>query len=169
MIKAYAKVLQDNDDNLKLVLTGGLGWRKQYLFELIKAYGIKSYVIFLPYVHDNELPVIYKQARALIYISPYEGFGIPVLEAMASYLPVLASAIPPIKEFAEGSALLIDHDDQSTVENGLKEIIYNSNLRQKIIENQKKNIAKYTWSNSAKIILKTFNSFEKDQYAKRKL
>lgn len=163
VIRAFERILKTNP-NLKLLVTGGLGWQKEYFLKLITAYQIESQVQILPYVLDDELPIIYKLAKLFIYISPYEGFGMPVLEAMASGIPVIASDIPSIREFANSYALLVNPDNENEIISAFNKIFQDDEFRLHIMKNQITRSKEYTWRKSAEIVLDVFNQFKKEYH-----
>ena len=75
----------------KLVLAGGKGWLYDSIFETVREFGLDSQVVFTGYVEESQVPVLMKGARAFVFPSLYEGFGMPPLEAMACGTPVLTS------------------------------------------------------------------------------
>ena len=100
VFKAFSKFLVNYKLNYFLVLTSGIGWNHKYLMVLLKDLGIEDKIIFLPYIPENELPLLYKCSEMLVYLSDYEGFGIPVLEALATETPAITSKSEAIQEFA---------------------------------------------------------------------
>lgn len=106
-------------------------------------------IFFLGRVSDAELTSLYKKAMAFIYPSLYEGFGIPPIEAMYYGCPVIVSDIDVLHEVCGEAALYIDQLDEIDIMNKIKEICYNSSLREELREKGYKNISRFSWMNSA--------------------
>ncbi len=158
IIEAFVDFLMKTGQQIKLVLTGGLGWQKENILKLLDKYSIKEEVVILPYLTDEELPYIYNSALILLYLSAYEGFGLPVLEGMASGVPVIASNVPPIQEFAHDAAFLVNPFDKEKLVKIIQNIIMYSNTeRNEIITKGRERARKFTWSKSARTILSLFN------------
>ncbi len=111
LITAYAKLPAPLRQAYPLVLIGSLGWLSSPVQRLIEQASSQGWLRFLGYVSQVELPVLYSGARGYAMTSIYEGFGLPVLEAMASGIPVLTSSVSCMPEVADGAALLAYPDD----------------------------------------------------------
>lgn len=105
LIEAFAQLPMPD---LQLVLVGGKGWLYDQIFARIQALGIEDSVIFTGYVPDEELPLWYNAAELFVFPSVYEGFGMPVVEAMACGTPVVASNSSSIPEAVGAAGLLVD-------------------------------------------------------------
>lgn len=116
LIKAYLKSKIDN----QLVLVGKSGWKNEELLSLIKKYPQK--IKQLGFVPDEDLPRLYKNAQAFIYPSFYEGFGIPVLEALSFDIPVITSNISSLPEVGGKAVTYIDPNDIDDIAKSLTKI-----------------------------------------------
>ena len=143
------------EPELFLVLTGGIGWQTEKMSSFFNR--IKNNLIILPYISDEELSVVYKSAKMLVYISPYEGFGLPVLEALASGTPVITSTSPAIMEFSGNAVLPVSSDNKDEVAGAIKKMLEDENFSKMLIANGKDIAEKFDWQNSAKIILEYLN------------
>jgi glycosyltransferase involved in cell wall biosynthesis len=107
LVRAF-KSLVDRGIPHALVLVGRKGWMYTELFQVVERLGLRERVIFPGYVPDEELPLLYSAADLFVYPSLYEGFGLPVLEAMACGVPVVTSNVSSMPEIAGDAALLVD-------------------------------------------------------------
>jgi len=108
LIAAYAQLRRETAWPHRLVLVGQKAWRNQTILEVIERAGLHRQVILTGYVTDEELPVLYSAADLFIYPSLYEGFGLPVLEAMACGTPVICANTSSLPEVAGEAAMLVD-------------------------------------------------------------
>jgi alpha-1,3-rhamnosyl/mannosyltransferase len=90
---------------------GGSGWNSEREHSEIKRLNAKGYVIYLGYVNDSVLPLFYSGASALVFVSGYEGFGLPVLEAMQTAVPVITTRDTAMEEVTGSAALLCESDE----------------------------------------------------------
>lgn len=140
-----------------LVLVGGRGWRDDViqarLHELQRGGGLHV----LGRVPDADLAALYAGAHCLVFPSLYEGFGIPILEAMACGCPVVTSNVSSMPEVAGGAAVLVDPYDISSIAAGLVSL-EDSSLRARCIEAGQVNTRRYSWRQSAQIILQAIQA-----------
>ena len=106
-------------------------------------------VTFLGRVQDFELDELYKSASCFAYLSLYEGFGFPILEAQARGCPVITSNKGALAETAGDSALLVDPLSIESMANGFKQLTSDSNLRQELVNKGYENLARYSWEQTA--------------------
>lgn len=108
LLDAYARLRQMTGTQAKLVVAGGKGWLYDAIFARVQELGLETEVVFPGYVSDAEQPLWYRAAAAFVYPSLYEGFGIPVAEALACGTPVVTSTISSLPEAGAGIALSVD-------------------------------------------------------------
>ena len=139
--------------NVLFVIAGRSAWGSDRLKKCISKLQIEEKVRLLGYVADEELEGLYQKAIAFVFPSIYEGYGLPIVEAMHYKCPVIASNNSSIPEATDGSAILIEnyHSPQSWLENMDK--IYNDELlRKELIERGTQRVANLSWNNvSAKL------------------
>ncbi len=123
LLRAYARLRRTTHLPHTLVLAGQPGWLYADIYEVVKREGIEGQVIFLGYVPDVHLPALYSAADLFAYISAYEGFGIPVLEAMACGLPVLTSNASSLPEAAGDAGMLTLANDHEAVAQAMQNIL----------------------------------------------
>ncbi|MDD2386790.1 MAG: glycosyltransferase family 1 protein [Bacteroidales bacterium] len=148
IFKAFA--LNKNKD-LQLILAG----KKSSMFNFKENDEVK--IKSIGYVSNSQLANLYKNAIAFIYLSYYEGFGIPPLEAMSFGCPVILSDIPVFKEIYNDSALFVNPDNLDEINNAINRIVNNERLRTNLISKGLKKSQEYTWEKSAKIICDIIN------------
>jgi|SRR6185437_14152742 len=130
LIRALMRV----DSKVRLVLTGAGGPERRRIEDEVHSAGLGDRVIFAGFVSDRELAVLLGSARALVFPSLYEGFGMPVVEAMALGVPVLCSNAGSLPEVSGGAALLFDGRDPDAIAAALTEMENDAGLRQRMIE-----------------------------------
>lgn len=157
LIEAFEKI-----DNLKLVLVGktiGLG-RQGWLYDDIlkrpEQLGIADKIIFAGFVPDEELKYLMNGAVALALVSLYEGFGIPVVDAMACGVPTIVSNVSSLPEIVGQAGLLVDPYSTDQIEQAIRIIYADKKLRMKKSKESLKQAGKFSWEKMAKKVLKVF-------------
>ncbi len=153
LIGAFAK-LQRRE--LELVICGKLGWMYDNLFSVIKKEEISEQVKLLGFVPDEDLPSLYAGAEMFVYPSFYEGFGLPVVEAMASGCPVITSDLSSTKEIAGEAAVLINPNSEDELTNAIKTMLKNNRLRERIVKNGIERAEEFTALRTAKNTLQMY-------------
>jgi glycosyltransferase involved in cell wall biosynthesis len=113
----------------KLVVVGKKDWMSESIQAHLKSLDLKSMVVFTGYVPSADLPAFYNAAEAFVYPSVFEGFGLPVIEAMACGLPVLTSYGSSLEEVAGDAALLVDPMSEDSIAKGLGKLLGDQSLR----------------------------------------
>jgi len=163
LIRSFAKYLQSTTYDLKpkLVIAGKKGWLFDEIFSTVKQEGIESNIIFTDFIDDNQKTTLYQNAKALIMPSIYEGFGIPVIEAMKLNTPVISSNIPPLKEVIENNGFYFNPTNQQELVDQLLKFEKLSPEELKKITDKAKNRADFfTWTNTAKSVISVFEKFK---------
>ncbi len=131
LARAFAR-LEDAGLDHRLVIAGKRAWLYGDMLREIEELGLGDRLVFTDYVEPEDLPYLYNAASAFAYVSLYEGFGIPVLEALGCGTPVLASTDPALVEVGGGAAVHVDPFDVDAIEDGLRRILTDSVLRDKL-------------------------------------
>src|SRR5579875_843681 len=131
LIEAYARLREVQQRAEKLVLAGGKGWLYNEIFDRVRQLGLESVVIFPGYVADEEQALWYHAASAFVYPSLYEGFGLPVTEALASGTPVVTSNVSSMPEAGAGLALCVEPHDVQAMAEALHQALTDQDYRQK--------------------------------------
>ena len=153
LIRAFAALQSDEH---QLVVAGGRGWLYQEV--LTEAETIGDRVRVLGFVDDADLPALFRGASLFAFPSLYEGFGLPVLEAMACGVPVVTSDVSSLPEVAGDAALLVDPADQSALTEGLRRGLEDDGLRRGMISRGVEQAARFTWERAARQLLTAFDT-----------
>ena len=158
IITAFNKLKKQAKIPHRLILIGKKGWRYQPIFSAIENSPYKQDIYHLNYLPDELVALFYAKADVFVYPSHYEGFGLPVLEAMTLGTPVVSSYTSSIPEVAGDAALLIDPNNPLQLADTILKVIDNSQLRQEFIQKGKKQAQLFTWERTAKETLKAYKS-----------
>jgi glycosyltransferase involved in cell wall biosynthesis len=154
LIEAYGEL---KDDKL-LVIAGGDGWLESEIGDQVKQLGLEKKIKFPGYTGDQELSVLYSSCFAFVYPSFYEGFGLPVLEAMSCGAAVITSKTSSLPEVGGDAVLYIDPESK---ENLIREMAFLTNYPQKRKEYQnlsRQQAMKFSWHQAAKILLDVYEN-----------
>jgi glycosyltransferase involved in cell wall biosynthesis len=135
--------------DFKLVVAGRTGWLYADVFDTVKTLALEDEVIFTGFVADADLPDLYRGAQALVFPSLYEGFGLPILEAMASGVPVITSHTASMPEVAGDAAILVDPHDPQAIAEGIARVLAEDRLRQALIQKGLARARCFTWDSVA--------------------
>jgi glycosyltransferase involved in cell wall biosynthesis len=131
LIDAYAQLRHRHGTREKLVLAGGKGWLYDAIFAKVRQLGLESEVLFPGFVSDSEQDLWYRAASAFAYPSLYEGFGIPVAEALACGVPVVTSNVSSLPEAGAQIALCVDPHDSEALAEALHHALTDPGFREK--------------------------------------
>ncbi len=131
LIESYAQLRSIYGRQEKLVLAGSKGWLYNAIFERVKKLGLEADVLFPGFVAESEHALWYAAASAFVYPSQYEGFGIPVAEALASGIPVVTSNVSSLPEAGLGIALTVDPQDVEALAKALYRALTDQALRER--------------------------------------
>ena len=153
LVEAFLYV---KNKGLKLVIVGEKGWKMDSFFKMIDELELKEEVIFTGYVQDTDLVRFYQAAEIFVYPSLYEGFGIPVIEAMACGCPVLTSNISSLKEIAERSAILVNPTYTKAITKAIQKLLKDSPQKRALIHEGIIRAQHLTWEKTAKKTLEVY-------------
>ncbi|PIR97672.1 MAG: glycosyltransferase family 1 protein [Candidatus Doudnabacteria bacterium CG10_big_fil_rev_8_21_14_0_10_41_10] len=164
LLEAYYQLTQKSlefKDHYQLVLVGSKGWLYDEIFEEVENRNLQNNVVFPGYLVASDLPKLYAHATAFVYPSLYEGFGLPVLEAMASGTPVITSSVSSMPEIAKDAGLLVDPLDVEGLANAMEKIITDKSLQAELSEKGKKRSEKFSWEKCARETLEIYREVGK--------
>ncbi len=140
--------------NLKLVIVGKKGWMYEDILNAPKKYEVSDRVKFLDNVSDEDLQSFYKNAVCFVLPSLYEGFGLPILEAMQYGCPVLASNISSLPEAGGDAAVYFDPQNTEDIAEKIDKVVSDEKLRKEMIQKGYEQVKKFSWEKTAREALK---------------
>lgn len=158
LLNAFKLLVDAGTTGYKLVIVGGQGWGDQELSSTVKGLALEPYVEIRGYVAVEKLHHLYQQAFALVMPSLYEGFGIPLLEAMQYGTPVITSNCASMPEVAGGGGLLVDPESAGEICAAMQTLITEPQLRQTLSESGIEQASRYSWKKSALTLIKLLNN-----------
>ena len=150
------KALQELKHRIPLIVAGWEGWGDKAWMEEIKKSGLEDLVIFAGYLDDESIARLYSGARVLVYPSLYEGFGLPILEAMACGCPVVCSNRSSLPEVAGDGAILVNPCHVEELAEAIDRIVGDDALRDDLIQKGFARLSLFNWQQSAKDTIKVF-------------
>ena len=149
LIEAFARFKQTNTNDVKLILVGPQGYGYEKVFNNIKKYNLENDVIELGWVDNEDLPYLVNGARVFCFPSLYEGFGMPIIEAMVCGTPVITSNFGAMKEVAGDAALLVDSLDSNSLADGMNRIYCDNDLVDLLVKRGFERIKLFSWNKTA--------------------
>ena len=162
VINAYFNLRAKGElEGKKLVIIGKDGYNSQVIYDYVNSSEYKDEVIFTGYLKDDDLPKLYCGASIMLYLSIFEGFGLPVLEAMSCGTPVLCSNTSCFPEIVEELDVMVDVTDVKTVEEKVVKILSDEKYATELAERCYEKSQKYSWEETAKIYHEIFAKIAK--------
>jgi glycosyltransferase involved in cell wall biosynthesis len=156
LIEAYSRLRQIVD--LDLVIAGGRGWMYDQIYRSPEEFGVGRNVRFLGYVPEADLPALYSLATLFVYPSLYEGFGLPVLEALACGAPVITSDNSSLPEVAGDAAILVDPRDTEALKEAMARLADDETMRVDLSRRGPERARKFSWDASARQLRAAFEN-----------
>jgi glycosyltransferase involved in cell wall biosynthesis len=141
----------------RLAIVGPTIWRHDQLREQIRELGMSSRVKLLGYVPDEALPALYSAASLFVFPSLYEGFGLPVLEAMACGTPVVCSNLSSLPEVAGEAALLVDPTNPDELAGAIRRALLDGDLRGDLRQRGLQRARSFTWQRTANKLMDVYS------------
>lgn len=157
LIAAFASAREDSDGPRTLVIAGRKGWLYDGVFAAVEKWGLTEQVRFLDYIPDGELAVLYHAADVLAMPSRYEGFGIPVLEAMASGTPVVCSDGGSLPEVAGDAAVIVPVDETDALSRALVRVTSDGALSDSLIAKGLERVKAFSWDEAARAHMRVYH------------
>lgn len=157
LIQAFAQARTGRSEDLQLLIVGGPGWLYEGIIEEASQH---DSVRLLGFVEDKDLLALYRGAALFAFPSIYEGFGLPVLEAMACGTPVVCSNTSSLPEIAGDAALLVNPLDVGSLSSAMKRVLEEAELRTQMIDRGLAQARRFTWAQAAQQLLDVITSWE---------
>ncbi len=163
LVRAYSQLVNEKKEgNIPyLVLAGGKGWLYDSIFATVQELKIEDRVIFTGYVEESQVPVLMKGAKAFVFPSLYEGFGMPPLEAMACGTPVLSSAATSLPEVVGESGVLVDPESVESICHGLRELAEDEELCRRLQKEGLERAKLFSWDKTVVPLKQLLERLEK--------
>lgn len=150
LIRAFGAAKRIVGSNHALVLVGARGWMDGHLFELVKELELGDHVMFAGYVPSNELPSWYNAADLFAYPSAYEGFGLPLLEAMACGVPAITTASSALAEVAGDACITVEPGSEEALRVALVQVLSDEALRSTMRTAGLQRASAFSWERAAR-------------------
>ena len=156
LVRAFAKLTSHSAQKANLVISGGKGWLYDDVAGEVQRLGLRERVKFIGYADDADLPALYRAASVFAFPSLYEGFGLPLLEAMASGVPVVTSNVSSLPEVAGEVGLLINPHDVDALAAALDQALHDEVWRTQAIAAGLVRARQFTWERAAEQLLDVY-------------
>lgn len=158
VIEAFFNLLEKGEiQDKKLVIIGKDGFNSKVIYDFVNQSPYKNKVIFTGYLNDEDLPLYYAGASIMLYLSFFEGFGLPVLEAMSCGTPVICSNTSCFPEIVEELDVMVSPTEVKEVEAKILQIVNNEKFAQNLADTCYMKSLRYSWADSAKIYHDAFS------------
>ncbi len=155
LLRAYSALRRRGCEH-RLAIVGREGWRSHGFWGTLKELGLGGEVLMPGYVPDADLPALYGAAEVFVFPSLYEGFGLPVLEAMACGTPVVCSAVSSLPEVAGEAALLVPPEDAGALAAAIERVLGDPALRARLRAEGLARARRFTWEAAARATLEVY-------------
>ena len=160
LLEAFARLRRDGEvhADLRLVLAGARGWLDEPIFATVRSLGLDDAVRFTGFVDDDDLPAVYSGAALFVFPSLHEGFGLPLLEAMACGVPVVTSNVSSLPEVAGDAATLVDPRDGRGLAAAIARLLRDEALHDRLREAGIARARQFSWAATARRTLDAYAS-----------
>ena len=156
LIEAYALILSKHTLPHKLVIVGKPGWKVNQVFRRVEQLGLRDRIVFTGYLPTKELALLLNRAAVFAFPSLYEGFGLPLLEAMACGVPVVTSDVSSMPEVVGDAAVLANPYDVQDLADAIARVLFEPNLRGQLTARGRERIKSFSWEKTARETLQVF-------------
>lgn len=157
LVQAFSEIASQYPETA-LVIAGMKGWMYDDLFEKVNKLGLESRVLFPGFIPEEDKHLLLCAAEVFAYVSLYEGFGLPVLEALACGIPTVTSNVSSLPEVAGDAALLVDPTNVEQIALALDRLLSDPELQQHLRETSILQAAQFTWKKMSLATLQVYRS-----------
>jgi glycosyltransferase involved in cell wall biosynthesis len=161
LLKAFAQFKRMTNSAMKLLLVGRLAWLTKEIEQALEQHPYKQDVIRIEYMDAHDLSAVIGAAYAMVYVSIFEGFGIPVLESIKCNVPVITSNTTSMPEVGGNACILVNPLDATDIANAMKKLYTDENYRNQLIANCPAQAAKFDWNKSTEKLFTIVSSLVK--------
>ncbi len=158
LLRAYVRLKSSLPKTFPLVMAGGRGWLMEDIHRTVADLGLAEAVIMPGYLDDPALQWLYQNCYAMVYPSLFEGFGLPVLEAMSLGAPVISSNVTSIPEIAGDAGILVDPLAEEEILRAMLRLSEEHGLRESLIELGSKQAKRFSWETAARALLDCYRT-----------
>ena len=163
LVEAFRRLLlaeaaDGHSQELGLVLAGEKGWMFDEIAQTVRSTGFEDRVRFVGFVNDDDLPALYSLASVFAFPSLYEGFGLPILEAMACGTPVVAADNSSLPEVVGEAGLMVDARDTEGLASALWAVLKDGNLRAQLVDAGQRRASQFAWGRAASELLTVYEA-----------
>jgi glycosyltransferase involved in cell wall biosynthesis len=155
LIQAFDAFKKESNSEMKLVLAGSHAWGGSDIYKTIDTTSCKDDIVFTNRLNEEELANVMASAFALTFVPYFEGFGIPLVEAMQSEIPIITSNVTSLPEIADDAALFVNPFEVNEIKNAMLKLRNSPDLQKKLIANGIKRKANFSWDKSADLLWKS--------------
>lgn len=167
VIEAFSQLKKQKTENkeqdLQLIIVGRKGWQYEEILAAPEKYDVKDKVKFLDFVPDEDLTLFYQHAKVFVWPSLYEGFGLPILEAMQQGCPVITSNVSSLPEAGGDAALYVDPQSVEEIAGAMGKVLTDKKLRDEMIAKGRKQVEKFSWEKAAQETLAVLQQVAKER------
>jgi glycosyltransferase involved in cell wall biosynthesis len=160
LLQAFENFKHRRQGDTKLIITGRRGWQTESMMQVFHKMQYAEDVVFTDYLPLEELARLVAASVGLVYVSTYEGFGVPLVEAMHCEVPVITSNVTSMPEVAGDAALLVDPFSVNDITNAMLQVREDESVRQRLIEAGRSQRSRFSWENTA---VQLYNSLQATQ------
>lgn len=159
LVDAFVILQRENviDKELQFVIAGAKGWFYEQLYRKVQELNLEHQILLTGFVPDEDLPYLYSGAELFVFPSTYEGFGLPVIEAMSYGIPVVTSKTSSLPEIAGDAGFLVDPNSPESIAQGLISVLSDENLQAKMKQAGRLQAQKFSWQRTAE---QTYNVYQ---------
>lgn len=152
LIHAFDLFKQQTGHEMKLLIAGRLAWQTGEVYDAYEKVSCKEDIVFLGYVPDDQLPKLMGAAFALTYLSLFEGFGVPLLEAMNCKVPIIGADAASIPEVVAKAGILVDPFDVMAISKSMQQIVEEEDLRKRLVSKGVEQAKQFSWDKAAQVV-----------------